>query len=555
MFDDDNQAFHADEEGKQEDHSLTTGETEHDRNFDADLTQALRRYYRSSSDQSASLDRVWYRLQEYRASLNPMQDQASAHMERQQASFLQWERRNQMNKGHEHSQNHSVPPGRFTMIAAVVFLMLLVGSAVAVFQFAREGRTGAGIHQTATCTVTSSVASTGYLPDVYALVNNTLYRFSPTSHKTLWKFHMLPKDGSTYTGFPGQVVNGTYYQLGTNTDGYYLYALNTANGRIRWSMRLGSADNMAINNSEYLVMSGGPVIANGIVYVSEASTAGGYSEIIARDAATGNEIWQHRYTGTGIENGAKHNTDFATGLQLQTAANGMLFANDFMRQHGTSTLTLSAISAVDGSIKWQTTAKTSTGEMVAGEQAVAGTLYLTTVFNSTPNHASGRVLAYNATTGVLQWTSQPFVGAPGPPVIDNGIIYIGTVNDVNGSGGSVYAFQASSGTQLWHYTTQAGISDPVVADGIVYIGASPGGHNTVIALDSMTGATCWSHSTEAPIGSTLPVSKHYMYLSTSATTFVVLQLADGSQVGTYTIGGPSPAGPDSNMVLTVAPSS
>jgi outer membrane protein assembly factor BamB len=466
-----------------------------------------------------------------------------------------------MNKGHEHTQNQSAPPGRFTMIAAVVFLMLLVGSAVAVFQLAREGRTGAGRQQTTTCTVTSSAAPAADQPDVYALVDNTLYRFDPASHKTLWNFHMPPIYRGPYTGFHGQVINGIYYQVGTNTDGYYLYALNTANGRIRWRMRLGSVDNLAVNSSEYLVMSGGPVIANGIVYVSEASTAGGYSEIIARNAATGNEIWQHQYTGTGTASGAKHNRDFTTGLQLQTAANGVLYANDFMRQHGTSTLTLFAISGTDGSIKWQTTANPD--EMVIGEQAVDGRLYLSTV---SINAATGQVFAYNATTGELQWTSQPFVGTPGSPIVDNGIVYIGTENGDNASGGSVYALQASSGSQLWHYTAQAGVSTPVVAGGIVYIAASPsyGGQHTVAALDGMTGATCWSHTTDASmsIPSPLAVSKHFMYLSMSTNTLVALRLSDGSQVGTYTIseapapsGTSNPEGPDSNMTLTVAPSS
>ena len=51
----------------------------------------------------------------------------------------------------------------------------------------------------------------------------------------------------------------------------------------------------------------------------------------------------------------------------------------------------------------------------------------------------------------------------------NGVVYVGSVD------GNAYALNASTGAELWYYTT--GIvrySSPAVANGVVYVGSSDG---------------------------------------------------------------------------------
>jgi len=540
MSDDDNKPFLPDHVDEQVDHYLAR----HDNKSAIQLTQALQRYYISCKDHSPSLERVWNRLQEHRAYLNHMQLQASHHNEQQQVSSIQQVRRHQMKKARLSSQDENAAPGRLAMVATVVFLMLLVGSAVAVFQFAREGHseTGTGI-----CTTVGSGTGNVDHASVYALVNNTLYRLDATTHKTLWNFHMLPIAGNVYTDMPGQVVGGTYYLLGTDTDGYYLYALNTSNGTVRWRVKL--------HDTPQLGVTANPLIANGTIYLSEASIADGYSEITAFHAATGKVVWQHHYTGTGTATGEKNITDFATGLQLQAATSVMLYSTNFTRKQGIATLTLSAVSIKDGSPVWQTTTKTD--EQAIGGQVVDGVLYLSTTFTGTASHSFGQVFAYNATKGTQQWSSKQLTGQPSTPVIDNGIIYLGTVTDLNATGGNVYALRASNGSQLWRYAAQGGASTPSIENGIAYIDVSSynGSQHAATAINGITGAACWSHSLPGHTTSMSPlaVSKNFIYLSTSTSEVVVLNLSDGSQVSIFTIGkSPTPTGPDDHIQLTVA---
>ncbi len=55
-------------------------------------------------------------------------------------------------------------------------------------------------------------------------------------------------------------------------------------------------------------------------------------------------------------------------------------------------------------------------------------------------------------------------------VVANGVVYVGTQDDV---GGSVYAIDPSSGTYLWTYrTTDVTLNGPAVVNGTLYVGLS-----------------------------------------------------------------------------------
>ncbi len=62
--------------------------------------------------------------------------------------------------------------------------------------------------------------------------------------------------------------------------------------------------------------------------------------------------------------------------------------------------------------------------------------------------------------------------------------------------GTLYAFNAETGKQLWSFSTGTACDfTPVVANGVVYAGSEDG---KLYALDATTGAVLWSYGNVAP---------------------------------------------------------
>jgi outer membrane protein assembly factor BamB len=79
------------------------------------------------------------------------------------------------------------------------------------------------------------------------------------------------------------------------------------------------------------------------------------------------------------------------------------------------------------------------------------------------------------------------------PAVANGVVYITSLRYTSpDQGGSLYAFDASSGELLWRVGGTASTS-PVVADGKVFVGGGEeGSPPNVVAYDAASGAVRWS---------------------------------------------------------------
>lgn len=318
-----------------------------------------------------------------------------------------------------------------------------------------------------------------------------------------------------------------YYFLGTARDGYYYYALNAANGSLRWHFKVGTA---------HLELTG-QLLMHGSVYLSEASITDGYSMVIALDASTGKIQWQHRYNGTGIALGQKHSSDYATGLQLQAGTDQTLYSSSSTIKNGVATLMLSALSAKDGTSIWQNSAKTN--EQVVGAQVVNCVLYLSTAYNDASHHLQSRMYAYDAATGARKWTRQ-LVGAPNSSFsIDNGVIYLGNIQQ--SESGNVVALRANDGSQVWQYTPQGRMSAPTVSNGMVYIVTSDGSeaNQELIALNASSGKVQWvKHLPHHVVPEIAPVvSGNTLYLSTPGNSVDMFLTSDGNIAGSFVVGG------------------
>ena len=72
-------------------------------------------------------------------------------------------------------------------------------------------------------------------------------------------------------------------------------------------------------------------------------------------------------------------------------------------------------------------------------------------------------------------------------------MYIGSNTFDTPQSGTLWALNAQTGTEIWHYGTASGeTSSPAVANGVVYIGSD--GYS-VSALKASTGSLLWTYQT------------------------------------------------------------
>jgi len=97
------------------------------------------------------------------------------------------------------------------------------------------------------------------------------------------------------------------------------------------------------------------------------------------------------------------------------------------------------------------------------------------------------------------------------PAIENNLVYIGSGN------GSIHAFDAISGTQIWNYKTGGSIiSSPAISNGAVCIGSSDG---YLYALDATTGANLWKYAANGRISSSPAILDGKIYFISDNSIF------------------------------------
>ncbi len=132
------------------------------------------------------------------------------------------------------------------------------------------------------------------------------------------------------------------------------------------------------------------------------------------------------------------------------------------------------------------------GTVIFGVVVVGDTAYFATL--------EGNVEAVDARTGAPRWTVHLPNAVFGPPLVANGVVYVGIGNDtmalesstrwVRGTGPSGwYALDASTGKILWSHPTVGEAKDGLVlSHGVLYT-AGGGGH--LRAMSPTTGKTIW----------------------------------------------------------------
>ncbi len=149
---------------------------------------------------------------------------------------------------------------------------------------------------------------------------------------------------------------------------------------------------------------------------------------------------------------------------------------------------------------------------------------------------TGTLLALELADGSVRWGSP--IGAPtftrqvdpwdayqSSPVVAEGFVYVGSHD------GRIYAFDAGSGKQRWHFQTKHVVrATPAVAQNRVFCGSFDG---HVYALDATTGKLLWDVSTKTPdvpwnaVQGSCAVEGDIVYVGSRSTYLYALDAATG----------------------------
>lgn len=310
------------------------------------------------------------------------------------------------------------------------------------------------------------------------LVGNTLYigtydgrvfALDAATGETRWS---SPPTGSMQSVERSLAVAGDVILVGGG-DGS-LDALDRRNGSPLWSLKADSAIYSA------------PLIINNQVLFATDYTA------YAAELETGKLIWQ---SSINTSNGNGSSPAYDDGLLFIPTGNDLV-----------------ALNAIDGSEVWHVQSQNwFWGVAVSHSHVYAG-------------NVDSNLYAYDAKTGSELWKfkadNQGNFDFWSTPALLDDQLFIGN------SDRNLYALNVLTGELLWKFKTDGdAISDPVIADGVIYI--SDSNHATALAqhnlyaLDAQTGEELWKYQPSSTFLTGPALGNSALYLATTGDVFAL----------------------------------
>jgi outer membrane protein assembly factor BamB len=194
-----------------------------------------------------------------------------------------------------------------------------------------------------------------------------------------------------------------------------------------------------------------------------------------------------------------------------------------------ATTTLFALNPDTGATVWQVPLGATSSATLAYD---GGRVFVVDAAPTTVDE--GHLRAFDAATGTLAWEAFPdnqaFFAAP---VAYRGIVYL----NGTGTGGTLYAYDETTGSPLWRQLTDGASGSPAVSDEGVFIAE---GCQEVAAFDRTSGGSLWKHpgSCDGGESSTPAVVGHSVYVSYPPNGNFILDTATGTVTGTFTADQP-----------------
>ena len=222
----------------------------------------------------------------------------------------------------------------------------------------------------------------------------------------------------------GKTVYATLLSAGPNGSGR-VYALNVATGQTRWARDLASASESS------------PLLDGNRVYFGSQN-----GTVYALNARSGDVVWTY-HAGGAVK-------------ASPTLSGGVLYFGDYSGH-------AQAISASTGALLWRSSSEGAllgSGTFYSTAAVVYGRMFL--------GNTDGRVYAYDASSGKLDWAVQTGAYVYSSPAVTNApglgpTVYVGSYD------GTFYAINARSGHVAWTFNGHGRISgSPTILGRIVY---------------------------------------------------------------------------------------
>ncbi len=322
-------------------------------------------------------------------------------------------------------------------------------------------------------------------------------RFFPAPERVRPPFRLLWKRNEhSLLEFPPVIYGGRLYQLADDAE---LIALDKHNGRVLWTKHLGQ------------LSASTPAVTSNTIYATILDSGHPHSpgRIVALNSHNGQIRWFRSLPSPsessplldrgrlyfGSQNGTVYALDDSNGRVLwtyhaagavkasPTLAGGVLYFGDYSGQ-------IQAISERDGHRIW----RSGSGGTLLG----SGTFYSTcaVIYGRVfLGNTDGRVYAYDAGTGKLDWAVQTGSYVYSSPAVTNtpGLgptIYLGSYS------GTFYAINARSGQVSWSFDAHGRISGSATIIGNIVYFSDLGEHRTY-GLGISTGRVVYEKRTGA----------------------------------------------------------
>jgi outer membrane protein assembly factor BamB len=161
-----------------------------------------------------------------------------------------------------------------------------------------------------------------------------------------------------------------------------------------------------------------------------------------------------------------------------------------------------------------------TGFVQSSASVVGGIVYI--------GSDEGGVHAFDADSGAKLWTAPTNGPVLSSPAVWGGLVFAITF----GTGGQLLAFDAATGAKKWKRKLGFSSSSPLVADGVVYVGAE----QTLLAFDALTGSPIWRSRLSDSSSSSPTLAGQVLYVGVNH-RLVALDAATGGLLWSAPTGG------------------
>lgn len=275
------------------------------------------------------------------------------------------------------------------------------------------------------------------------------------------------------------LAGGIVYAGPQGVDKTTLYAIDATTRKQKWT---------ATMNSGFSDVCGLPAVVDSTVYF------GSYDRFLyALDSETGKERWKLN---------TRHSVCSAPAM-----LNGVIYVGNFDGY-------LIAVNARTGAELWRYNTQVS----IRVAPSIADSL----VFIS----SGDRMYGIDAQTGQAKWNVQLGKAINSSAAVINGTVYVTGFDYTEGNIAQtwrslLYALDAKTGHVQWKFQSEmGGMSSPVIADGVVYVGAGTSistrsDFGAFFAVDAQTGQLRWRLSVDRAVHSTSVIADGVVYFSTS----------------------------------------